>query len=602
VTLRSLAEDGEIQVDFGSNHGAHAYLQYPFIRLPSAPIEPGEDDLRQVRAAADAAAMRVRYHDATSYQQYLPEEEKARAIYDALEQARVESLGARQFEGLAHNIAHRTQQRCQSQGYTEVSERSDPPLGELLGLMLREKLCGTPPPQEMSALLKLWQPSILQQIGKDGLEDLARHAHDPADFAKTLSHILHRLGLSAESAAPQEDDQEHEDEPHEEGHSPDDDHHDDQQDEGDQEPMPSPEDVTGEVTTEEDELSLEDTDNRLEAQNDEDGEGLYIPNLRMPHFHYTASDYHAYTTRHDEVIGADELLESKELRQLRQKLDLRLSEFATLTAKLSNRLMRLLMARQRRRWLFEQEEGVLDSAKLARLISTPNYPYYYKQEVDTEFRDTVVTLLLDNSGSMRGRPITVAAMSSDILARTLERCGIKVEILGFTTCDWKGGQSRKQWIQDGSPMYERGPGRLNDLRHIIYKTADTPLRRARHHLGLMLKDGILKENIDGESILWAHQRLINRPEQRKILMVISDGAPVDDSTLSVNHSGYLDAHLREVIAMIEHHSSVELTAIGIGHDVTRYYQRAITIPDVDQLADTMIREVGMLFTETQASA
>ena len=304
--------------------------------------------------------------------------------------------------------------------------------------------------------------------------------------------------------------------------------------------------------------------------------------------------YRAFTAQFDETIDADQLCDPQELARLRMHLDQQLSNLQGVITRLANRLQRKLMAKQTRAWDFDVEEGILDTARLHRIVVNPVYPLSYKVERETEFRDTVVTLLIDNSGSMRGRPITVAAMSADILARTLERCAVKVEILGFTTRAWKGGQAREKWLAEGKPS---NPGRLNDLRHIIYKAADAPWRRARKSLGLMLREGILKENIDGEALLWAHNRLIGRSEQRRILMVISDGAPVDDSTLSVNPGNYLERHLRDVIEWIERCSPVELVAIGIGHDVTRYYSRAVTIVDAEQLGGTMMEKLTELFDE-----
>jgi cobaltochelatase CobT len=309
--------------------------------------------------------------------------------------------------------------------------------------------------------------------------------------------------------------------------------------------------------------------------------------------------YTAYITAFDEIVAAEDLCDAEELSRLRAQLDQQLSHLQGVVARLANRLQRRLLAKQTRSWDFDLEEGILDAARLSRVVLDPFHPLSFKQERETDFRDTVVGLLIDNSGSMRGRPITVAAMSADILARTLERCGVKVEILGFTTRAWKGGNAREKWVAQGKPP---NPGRLNDLRHIVYKSADAPWRRSRKNLGLMLREGLLKENIDGEALLWAHSRLIARTEQRRILMVISDGAPVDDATLSANPGNYLARHLRDVIEWIETRSPVELTAIGIGHDVTRYYRRAVTIVDAEELGGTLIGNLSDLFEEEQARA
>jgi len=322
-----------------------------------------------------------------------------------------------------------------------------------------------------------------------------------------------------------------------------------------------------------------------------DGEAPLDPPPPSPHSE-ADPDYNVYATDFDEEIAAEDLAEQVELERLRAYLDQQLEPLKGAVSRLANKLQRRLQAQQNRSWEFDKEEGILDAGRLARVVANPTTPLSFKWEKDTEFRDTVVTLLLDNSGSMRGRPISIAAICADVLARTLERCNVKVEILGFTTRAWKGGQSRESWLNDGRPQQ---PGRLNDLRHIIYKSADAPWRRVRPNLGLMMKEGLLKENIDGEALEWAHRRMLARPEQRKILMVISDGAPVDDSTLSVNPANYLEKHLRDVIEMVEKRKLVELLAIGIGHDVTRYYERAVTITDVEQLAGAMTEQLAGLF-------
>ncbi len=343
----------------------------------------------------------------------------------------------------------------------------------------------------------------------------------------------------------------------------------------------------------EDTSEAEGEEEQSDGEMGEEGEGMQPVRPNRPWTDLPEDfDYTQFTEKFDEVIAAPELCDTEELDRLRAYLDSQLTGLQSIVTKLANRLQRRLMAQQNRSWDFDQEEGMLDAARLARVVVSPGHSLSYKMERDTEFKDTVVTLLIDNSGSMRGRPISIAAISADILARTLERCGVKTEILGFTTRAWKGGQSREAWLADGKPQQ---PGRLNDLRHIIYKQADEPWRRARRNLGLMMREGLLKENIDGEALLWAHNRLIMRPEDRRILMVISDGAPVDDSTLSVNNAGYLEQHLRKVIEWIEKQSPVQLAAIGIGHDVTRYYKRSVTIMDVEQLGGTIIEQLAGLF-------
>ncbi len=355
-----------------------------------------------------------------------------------------------------------------------------------------------------------------------------------------------------------------------------------------------PDEMQGEAADDEG----EDSEEEAAIAEGDDRPGGPQPRRERPNPDHEAI-YRAYTRLHDEEIAAEDLCDPDELTRLRQQLDQQLQHLQGVISKLANRLQRRLMAQQQRSWEFDLEEGLLDAGRLSRVVVNPLHALSYKRERETEFRDTVVTLLIDNSGSMRGRPITVAAMCGDILARTLERCAVKVEVLGFTTRAWKGGQSREKWVQDGKP---RNPGRLNDLRHIIYKAADSPWRRARKNLGLMLREGLLKENIDGEALLWAYRRLVVRPEHRRILMVISDGAPVDDSTLSVNPGNYLEKHLREVIREIETRDQVELIAIGIGHDVTRYYRRAVTIVDAEELGGTMMKKLTELFDEDEGEA
>ncbi|MBI1275230.1 cobaltochelatase subunit CobT [bacterium] len=598
AVTRALAGDRKLDVGYGSQHGQGSASGSSF-QLPSLPDNPTPTQLANVRAAGDALALWHKYHQANIYRQHLPESRKARDILDALERARVESIGAEHMKGVADNIRLRTELRCLKNGYGNLSDKQEPPLGEILALMLRRHLTGEKPPSAMKKLMAQWEPWILSRIGH-GLDQLSQKVHEPAGFLTAASALLQKLGMGARQSPTEGND---DDKPDEESSSPapQDGNADDEEDSKTEQESMQASAPPGPIA----DLELEQQQTDSEGVDQDQQEALpapYIPNTHAAEFDFISSHYHVFTRAFDEVVAAEKLVSADELRGLRAKLDQKLAGYNRLAARLSNQLQRLLLAKQRRGWAFEQEEGLLDAARLSRLVVSPWYHSIYKQETEVPFRDTVVTLLLDNSGSMRGRPIMVAAMSSDILSRTLERAGIKVEILGFTTRDWKGGQARKRWQSIGSPLSGfgeggGGPGRLNDLRHIIYKTADTPLRRARANLGLMLKEGLLKENIDGEAILWAHERLLKRPEQRKILMVISDGAPVDDSTLSVNHSGYLDSHLREVIQAIEQNSPVELLAIGIGHDVTRYYQRAITITDIDKLADTMLTQLKALFVD-----
>jgi cobaltochelatase CobT len=468
------------------------------------------------------------------------------------------------------------------------------PLGSAIGLIVRERLTGEAPPQAALAGLKLVADWIEQKAGSD-LDALGLAIDDQAAFAALATKMLRDLELvEGDANADLDPDAGDEGEGDDEAEGGDENEQ-DQEDEGGgrgEAEIRGEQDQSGEDSSESEWAEDEMTDSS-DGLGDEGEEGMLPvrPNRPLsdlpPRF-----DYRVFTTAYDEEIAASALCDEEELGRLRSYLDQQLVHLQSAVTKLANRLQRRLMAQQSRSWEFDQEEGLLDAARLARVIVNPAHSLSYKVERDTEFRDTIVTLLLDNSGSMRGRPISIAAISADILARTLERCGVKVEILGFTTRAWKGGQSREKWLADARPP---NPGRLNDLRHIIYKEADEPWRRARRNLGLMMREGLLKENIDGEALLWAHQRLIGRVEERKILMVISDGAPVDDSTLSVNSGTYLERHLRQVIGWIESRSPIELIAIGIGHDVTRYYQRAVTIMDAEQLGGAMVEQLASLF-------
>ena len=587
---RAIAGDAEVELGFTSDAPSAAGKS---VKAPMPGRTLGEREVAEARGFADAAALRLRHHNARVHARGAPADEIARAVFDAAEQARCEALGARSMAGVRDNLARLTEMRLRTDPLTRARSREEVPLASAIGLMVRERLTGQAPPEEARAGLKLVSRWIEEKAGAD-LDALGLTLDDQQAFAALVGKLLRDLELvEGEPESPAEPEGGDEGEPDESQGS----------DQGDEEQ--EPDDGAGrgeaEIRGEQEEggeesqrdWAEEDMSDASEGLGEEGEEGIIPtrPNRPLsdlpPQF-----DYKEFTTQFDEVIGAAELCDEEELGRLRAYLDQQLVHLQSAVTKLANRLQRRLMAQQSRSWEFDQEEGLLDAARLARVIVNPEHSLSYKVERDTEFRDTVVTLLLDNSGSMRGRPISIAAISADILARTLERCGVKVEILGFTTRAWKGGQSREKWLTEGRPP---NPGRLNDLRHIVYKQADEPWRRARKHLGLMMREGLLKENIDGEALLWAHQRLIARPEERKILMVISDGAPVDDSTLSVNSGTYLERHLRQVIGWIEARSPVELVAIGIGHDVTRYYGRAVTIMDAEQLGGTMIEQLARLF-------
>src|SRR5918994_1756623 len=528
-----------------------------------------------------------------------PEGQAARAVFDAVEQARVESIGSRRMSGVSSNITVMLEDSYHRGGkYEDITDRADAPLEDALALMVRERLTGERPPQAAAKIVDLWRGFIEDRAGQD-LDGLLRNIENQRDFARGIRELLSSLDMADESALDPEDEENDEDkesdqqEQQGEGESQ-------EQSQGDRAEVEVSEDSSDEIedgaTEDADGPSGEMPEDSEQADSEEAGESWRPPSrANEPR----GPDYKAFSHKFDEVIQAEDLCDADELTRLRAYLDKQLAHLQGVVGRLANRLQRRLMAQQNRSWEFDLEEGTLDPVRLPRIIMDPFQPLSFKQEQDTNFRDTVVTLLLDNSGSMRGRPITVAATCADILARTLERCGVKVEILGFTTRAWKGGQARELWLQSGKPA---NPGRLNDLRHIVYKSADAPWRRARKNLGLMMREGLLKENIDGEALLWAHNRLMGRSEQRRVLMVISDGAPVDDSTLSVNPGNYLERHLRFVIEDIETRSPVELIAIGIGHDVTRYYRRAVTIVDAEELGGAMTEKLAELFEEDAALA
>lgn len=590
---RAIAHDPELEVGFTSD------LPGVTGKSVKAPM-PGRTltarEVAEARGFADAAALRLRHHDERLHRRGAPADETARAVFDAAEQARVEALGARGMAGVRANLAQLTSMRLRTDPLTRARNREEVPLASAIGLMVRERLTGAVPPEEAQAGLRLVADWIEEKAGSD-LDALGLALDDQSAFAGLVGKLLQDLEL-VESAPEAEADPEQGDEgeggDEAEGGEEDDSDQDDGSGDGQAE-IRGEQEEAGDDSDVSDQYEDQAADSS-EGFGDEGDEGVMPvrPNRPLsdlaPQF-----DYHIFSQQYDETVEATALCDEEELGRLRAYLDQQLVHLQSTVTKLANRLQRRLMAQQSRSWEFDQEEGLLDAARLARVVVNPAQSLSYKVERDTEFRDTVVTLLLDNSGSMRGRPISIAAISADILARTLERCGVKVEILGFTTRAWKGGQSRERWLSEGRPAH---PGRLNDLRHIIYKQADEPWRRARRNLGLMMREGLLKENIDGEALLWAHNRLIGRVEERKILMVISDGAPVDDSTLSVNSGTYLERHLRQVIGWIETRSPVELIAIGIGHDVTRYYDRAVTIMDAEQLGGAMIDQLASLFDQS----
>jgi len=592
--MRAISGEPEVEVTFGAEHSA---ITGNRARLPSPPKDMDPADLARLRGESDAIALRLKHHDDAVHNRRTPQTQAAREIFDAVEQARVEAIGARAMTGVANNLGAALDAQFQRKGL-ERAEKDDVALVDIMRLITREVLTGEAPPECARRVVDLWRPWIQSKVGHD-LADLDRHLENQDAFAKATRQLIADLDLEIGEEGMAEDDPseaEGEDEGGDLDETSEGGTRGTSDDGADTETIPSDMQAGDESADGED---AEDMD--LEpGSGDEDPANPGSPvHPNMDGRNWQDAAYRAFTTEFDEVVQADTLCDPDELTRLRALLDQQLSHLQGVIGKLANRLQRRLMAQQNRSWDFDLDEGILDAGRLSRVVTAPLFPLSFKMEKDTEFRDTVVTLLIDNSGSMRGRPITIAAICADILARTLERCGVKVEILGFTTRAWKGGSARERWISSGKPA---NPGRLNDLRHIVYKPADAPWRRARKSLGLMLREGILKENIDGEALHWAHQRLLARSEERRILMVISDGAPVDDSTLSVNPGNYLEKHLRDVIRYIETRSPVELVAVGIGHDVTRYYRRAVTIVDAEQLGGTMMEQLAALFDEKDNAA
>jgi cobaltochelatase CobT len=595
--VRAVSGDGEVEVAFANERPG---MTGERIRLPELSKRPSPAEVAITRGLGDSMALRKACHDARIHATMSPQGADARAIFDAVEQARVEAIGSNRMQGMAQNLTTMLGEKYAKANFGAITRQADAPLEEAVALIVREKLTGQAPPASAGKVLDLWRDFIEDKAGKD-MEGLSSAINDQQAFSRVVRNMLASMNV-AEQYGEEENEPDDSETPEDENQPRSDEQEDNesQEDAGD-DAAPADENETSDEQMDEGEMDgAEISDDDLV---DDDGDDSETPGeVRRPNQPFTdfneKVDYAVFTEEFDETITAEELCDEAELDRLRAFLDKQLAHLQGAVGRLANRLQRRLMAQQNRAWEFDLEEGYLDSARLQRIIIDPMQPLSFKREKDTTFRDTVVTLLIDNSGSMRGRPITVAATCADILARTLERCGVKVEILGFTTKAWKGGQSREKWLGSGKPQ---SPGRLNDLRHIVYKGADAPWRRARRNLGLMMREGLLKENIDGEALIWAHDRLMARPEQRRILMMISDGAPVDDSTLSVNPGNYLERHLRAVIEQIETRSPVELLAIGIGHDVTRYYRRAVTIVDADELAGAMTEQLASLFADEATS-
>ena len=589
ASTKAISGTPELEVSFG---GDVAGIVRDQVMLPALPPKPKPELIAKARGEADALALRLALHDKDIHAAGMPQSGPARQVFEAMEQARVEALGARHLSGLGDNLMAALDARAQRRGFDDPEiAKDDTSFAEAVGLYAREKLTGRALPKSTDGIMGAWREEImLKAAGR--FDELKSALSDQEAFGKFVQDLIADFDLGDESAAADEEDNQDD-----ESQENEDDQEQDQSPDSEQEDQPGQTEVTDADAMEDDSADPQDMVDaeNIEGDQDEsdqtpDANAQQINPVNMP------DPYDIYTTTHDETVKAEELCDAEELERLRGYLDGHMKGLSGAISRLANRLQRRLLAQQQRSWTFDLEEGMLDTARLSRVIIDPLSSLTFKEEKETDFRDTVVTILIDNSGSMRGRPIMVAAVTADIMARTLERCGVKAEILGFTTRAWKGGKSFQDWMAAGKPPR---PGRLNDLRHIIYKSADMPWRRAKRNLGLMMREGLLKENIDGEALDWAYRRLMSRPEQRRILMVISDGAPVDDATQSQNKSGLLENHLRMMIDKIENRSEVELVAIGIGHDVTRWYSKAVTIMDVEQLGGAMTEKLAELFDDAK---
>ena len=584
-TVKAIAEDKEIEVIFGNNSTSSDEK----IILPEINNVFDLDNIASIRGAADNEALIYKYRNNDTYSEFLPNKEKNKKIYESLENTRIQILGSKYMRGVKSNLLSLYEKNCNEKNYSNVTSQSDLEIEHALEIYLKKKIDTNIVPKSASHALSYWSKWLDSKVGTS-IDDLLENLDNQEKFAKLANKLISDLKLYDTNENKDESEDDNKGHQTEELDNPDIDETESQSSMSDDD-MDNTEE---EVQSEESELPVDENNEEMQDLEDDGSENVKPQYKESKSVETILSEYMVYSNKYDEIITAQDLCEDEELNRLRKYLDQQLKSFQTIISRLANRLQRKLLAKQNRSWEFNIEEGLLDTSRLTRVITDPFYSLSFKKEKDTDFKDTVVSLLIDNSGSMRGRPITVAAMSADILARTLEKCGVKVEILGFTTKAWKGGKSRESWMQNNKPP---SPGRLNDLRHIIYKAADEPWRRSKKNLGLMMREGLLKENIDGEALLWAHKRLQNRYEARKILMVISDGAPVDDSTLSVNSGNYLEKHLRGAINWIENKSDVQLLAVGIGHDVTRYYKKAVTIVDAEQLADVMTEQLVDLFDE-----
>ena len=585
---RAIAENKELEVVF-EDTGSSSENK---IVLPQIKLDVNPESLSQLRGNADNQALRYKYHNQDTFKEYEPSGEKNRKIYEILEDTRIQLIGSKLMRGVKNNLHSLYEDKFKDKNISEISKQSDIDIEDAIDLYFRNKVSPDYLPKDSDKAISVWKKWLQSRIG-DSSNSLLENIYDQKVFAENVNKLISDLDYYDDQNANDEKNEEEKNQNTEQLENNELDEMENQSSFSDDEASQSEEEVGYEET----EMNIDQQEDDELSELDEGNSENATPQYRAENSsEQILNEYGIYTEEFDEIITASNICEDEELNRLRAYLDQQLKSYQTIISRLANRLQRKLLAKQNRSWDFDLEEGLLDTSRLTRIIMDPYHSLSFKKEKDTDFKDTVVSLLIDNSGSMRGRPITVAAMSADILARTLERCGVKVEILGFTTKAWKGGKSREHWMQNKKIP---APGRLNDLRHIIYKAADEPWRRSKKNLGLMMREGLLKENIDGEALLWAHKRLQVRYEARKILMVISDGAPVDDSTLSVNTGNYLEKHLRGVIEWIESKSAIQLLAVGIGHDVTRYYKRAVTIVDAEQLADVMTEQLVDLFEESE---
>jgi len=584
-TVKVIADNSDLKVNFGKS----AESKNDSLNLPEIKKLSSLQDYIDVRAYADSEALKIKYNDKKIFLKNEPRGEIAKNLYAIAEKIRYEKLGSNKLKGIRSNIIRSYENKIKNKKNEDISSISNETIAEAFELYLRNHFFNLKQNTQTKKTLDIWKGVFDKNLQK-GVEKLNDNLNNQNKFNSITAKLISELAFQETDLNENEDKKNetiNENDPA-------------KNDSGENNPFEN-KDENQKQETEANiaESSMESPDKNDDFNEDEIDE--LKGNFSLRRTNLTKLDiakYKIFTSEFDEIAKAEDLENQKEIAKLRQNLDQQLTNLQNFISKLANKLQRQLLAKQNRSWDFDLEEGTLDASKLTRVIIDPFHSLSYKKEKSTEFKDTVVTLLIDNSGSMRGRPISVAALCADILSRTLERCSVKVEILGFTTKNWKGGKSREKWNLNGKP---EKPGRLNDLRHIVYKSADAQWRQSKKNIGLMLKEGLLKENIDGEAILWAFKRIIKRKEERKILMVISDGAPVDDSTLSVNSGDYLEKHLKRTVQWIEDNSDVEILAVGIGHDVTRYYKRAIKIADVQDLGDVMINQLAELFSKNKIS-